>query len=163
MTILGLYLTVFFAGCATVPHNQTMSGQLDQLMGQPFQQAIMEYGPPTAIYLDGADGRILHWQSISYSVVPAMNYTTRSGQATLTWNQVLWSETEQSFSLPPQGISSTRFIQVYVNPDGKVYHWRHNARTAAEIRARQRNQNMVWIVGLSSITVLSIAAITQLE
>lgn len=160
--LITITITVLFiTGCATVPYDKTADGLLDTYIDTEFQSAILEFGPPNEVYSDGSDGRILHWETTTTSLRPGMTYSTSTGNVTANWNEILWSESGQTFILPPQTIHNTQFIQMYVNPAGEIYYHRHNTKSSEEIRIERQNERMpAYILGYGTIGLFLIALAT---
>jgi hypothetical protein len=79
---------------------------LDPLIGKPENAAIMNFGPPTSTAPDAAGGKVLTWSSVSYNTI-----------VTLSPNYLQSSATSYT---------TDAFIQVFINSEGNIYHWRTN-------------------------------------
>ena len=139
---LTLLLLASVAGCATsVPASDTFRARADALVGRPQHDAYLAFGAPTRTTDDGAGGRIVRWE-----------WTRRTPEASTQPITVL----PQNPALNPAGIvlvtnepphAATRYVEVFVRPDGTVYHTRHDARTPAEDRAH-RNRLLLLSAGV---------------
>lgn len=154
------FILITLIGCATtVPFNQTADGVLQSYYGHEFHAAILNFGPPDAIYNDGNNGRILHWQETSSRVQPGASVTTSTGTASMnaqSWHNVLWgnaSYSGQSYTatMPPRTVYNSQFIQIYINPDGLIYHHRTNMLSPAERQAQQQQAKYKQYGQLSAI------------
>lgn len=155
--VLGL---LYLAGCVSVPYEKTANGLLDTYIGEDYAVAIQQYGPPTQVYSDGADGRILHWETTTATVVPGYSYSSGSGSARADWDRLIWRSSSSSYSTPPMTVYNSHYIQMYVNPDKEIYHYRHNRMSDEEIRAKKTNSTIGQVFGWTAGTGLLIWALT---
>lgn len=144
---------ILLSSCATIPHSQTMDGRLDGLLGDPYHQAVVEFGPPTDIYSDSNEGRILHYDYSTERTVPALSYSTAN------FNGGIWAT---SITRPPQTIRDDRYIQLYVRPDSTIYHYRYQGvQTNAEEDMKRTNKTLstiYWTAGVTGFFVAIMAA-----
>ena len=158
---LNLFIVlILFSGCATtVPFNETADGILQSYYDKEFHLSILNFGPPDAIYYDGNDGRILHWQETTSRTRPGVSYEAHDAQL---WADVLWGGasyygTSFRATTPPSVVYNTHYIQLYVNPDGKIYHHRTNALSPAQQQARKNDRRTKQTLQLTAILGGSVA------
>lgn len=145
----------------TVPHELTMTGKLEEMKGKKYNLAYIEFGPPDAIYSDGADGRIIEWDR---------SVTNTSAGVSVSTANVTSTETDifasgYTVNRPPVTSTDYQFIQVYVKPDSTIYHFRHNTLSIAERDAelelekikKQQDDALLWgmLIGVVVLVTLS--------
>lgn len=151
--LLVISILLLFSSCATIEYSKTLDGRMESLLGKDYQQAILVFGPPTDIYSDSNDGRILHYDYSTERTVPAMSYTVGN------FDGNIWAT---SLTRPPQTIRDERFVQVYVRPDSTIYHYRYRKmQTQAEEKMHKTNHTLsaiYWTAGITGVLAAILAA-----
>ena len=149
--------------CATVPYEKTADGQLDKFIDQDIKFAIMHLGPPTNVYSDGADGRILAWEDKRTITTPAISYSTDSGNITVGESEVDYTSQGMTLTKPPTTYTNISFVQLYADSKGTIYHYRHNTKSEAEIKAEETNEviGVYAIIGGVGIAAIALTAATE--
>lgn len=118
--VVALYpLAALLGGCLAGHMNEIMNSW----QGHHYSDLIMSWGPPQAVYDDGAGGRILVYTQQRQWTTPGRTTTTTTGQATV-YDNMIWANA-QSYSqyVPPQTYGYTAWRMFRIDQRGVIYSW----------------------------------------
>src|SRR6266705_5303454 len=116
-TILPVVPCILLAGCLAGRINNAMHSW----QGHHYSELIMSWGPPQAVYDDGAGGRILVYTQQRQWTTPGRTTTTTTAQATV-YDNMIWANA-QSYSqyVPPQTYGYTAWRMFRIDQRGMSY------------------------------------------
>src|SRR6266849_38882 len=103
--LVALYpLVAMLGGCLAGHMNKIM----DSWQGHHYSELIMSWGPPQAVYDDGAGGRILVYTQQRQWTTPGHTTTTTTAQASV-YDNMIWANAQ---SLPVRAATNLRLHRV---------------------------------------------------
>ncbi len=100
-----------------------MNGIMNSWQGHHYSELLMSWGPPQAVYDDGAGGRILVYTQQRRWTTAGQARTITTAQATI-YDDMIWVNA-QSYSqyVPPQTYGYTAWRMFRINERGIIYAW----------------------------------------
>ncbi|MGM0587203.1 MAG: hypothetical protein ACQETE_02195 [Bacteroidota bacterium] len=161
--VMGVLL---LSGCMSVKYEDSAAGWLDGFVGQDVHYAILELGPPEEIKSDGRDGKVYIWETVKQKHSPGYEYTEDTiteDRDSVDIHEVEWERSRRTEYHPPKVTTKVKYIQLFVQPDKTVYHYRHNVKTDAEKRVNKRRKwlkNTGWTTASSVLILLVLVGAT---
>jgi hypothetical protein len=114
-----LLLPIGLSGCLAGRMNNTMASW----QGHHYSELVMSWGPPQAVYDDGAGGRLLLYTQSRQWTTPGQAITTTNATATV-YDNVIWGQAQSRTQfIPPQTSGYTAWRMFAINQAGVIYNW----------------------------------------
>jgi len=117
---LGMLASLTLVSCVTTTPPKSDFAEEEQVtmnswLGHSKQELILSWGPPTRVTSDYQDGEVLIYdRTVTLPAMPGHIQRTPFGSGLQYTN--------------PMNLTITRSRMFYVNPQGKIYHWRAEGR-----------------------------------
>lgn len=137
---------------------------LDRYVGKPFKFAIMNLGLPDNVYSDSDTGRILAYTKTTTQYRPGISIDNSTIDFTLEpygWDSIEGSFTSSGYQIsePPSSIEKEKYIYLYVDQSGTIYHYLHNIKSTHQKKAEVSSQNNTIYLILDLTTAVGLAGL----